>query len=723
MAGVSVTVGGDASKAIGALNSVQKKGEVVADSISKGFQKSIDKIKNGFQERIGHKLFDGLVRAANALPNAMKSAIDAGGRLSDQMARTGAAGEGLVIMERWLTNAGLSAEKTTSLLGLMQRGIAGLNEDMQPTGEAFARLNLRMEDLRSMDPVAAFQKIGAAIMNIQDPAERTALAMQVFGRSGAEALVAFSDAAGFDAARQSLGAMPGILAENAAALDAVSDRLGNLGTGWQQIGTAAAVAVLPALEKITAQVSSMDLTAIGNAIGALLSAIVAIAPQLLAVGAAMLGLKITSFISGLAAKTSQWWAETAAIKANTLALRENAGASSTAGGAKAAGGGVGRGGMLAGGGALAVLAIGATAANMYADKLAQANDAMAASFERGNAAASKFEVSAIRGQVATRAEIEEVIVAIEKEKEAIQEAAQAQVERTDDAATRGRIIEDTVTTIRLLDLKAKKLRATTNEQLAANQAVRAAAEAEKQAARDREEAIRKIAAAKKQAEEDAKRAAEEQERTDKSRGSAMEDWREEMKILTAQIQGQDSKVEALQKEAEIRKEIARLVDAGYSPEEAQLGAGRLVEARAQAQEAEDAELAKKRRQEAGQSALDTLYSAHSIVEGQEQMEKRNRVKRAQEISEQSGLSIDESTAIADNEADLQKLAGLRSQKDGMQFQSTIGRVSDMQRIGGGGGVVSSGIDIARQQADLQRQMVTLLGQMFSRMPSPTLSDY
>jgi hypothetical protein len=115
MAGVSVTIGGNASGAIAALDGVASKASRIAD-----------KIRTGFQERVGHRLLDGLVQAASSLPNAMRGAIDAGGRLADQMARTGAAGEGLVVLERALMNAGMAADSTVKLLGLMQKGIAGL---------------------------------------------------------------------------------------------------------------------------------------------------------------------------------------------------------------------------------------------------------------------------------------------------------------------------------------------------------------------------------------------------------------------------------------------------------------------------------------------------------------------------------------------------------------------------------------------------------------------
>lgn len=777
MAGAQVSIGGDASGAIRAMGTVEDKAARLAQ-----------KIKEGFTTRIGQRMFDGLIQAANALPNAMKAAIDAGGRLSDQMARTGAAGEGLVVMERWLTNAGLAADKTTTLLGLMQKGLAGLNEDSKPTAEAFATLGLNMAALRAQDPVAAFQSIGAAIMRIEDPAQRTALSMRIFGRSGAEALVAFADTRGMDTARAQLGQMPSILAANASQLDEVSDRLGNLGTGWQQIGAAAAVAVLPALESITAKIASMDLTAIGAAIGSLINGIVAIGPALVVAGAGLVALKIGAFITSMAAKTREWWANTAAIQANTQALSRNASAGASAGSGPKPGAG-GRGMAMAAGGILAVAGIGAQLAMSYADDLAASNAVMAEASERGNAAMRKFEINAMRAQVASREEIEKTVAAIEEEKKAIEAAAEAQMKNVDDADTREGILTATVATTKALDLKARQLRATGDEQLAANAATRAAAQAEA----DLAEKIEKAAEAYRNARESYTKSVSDKEDTPETSGplsnqlaeldraekairgkmtkgygyqdksaaqildpaffdkradspektrdfdlarklaaieekrveisnqlrqskqDAVADYRTELDLLTATIAGEKERVADLKRQAAIKEEIARLTAAGFSAKDpsTQAAAERIVDARAKADAAQ-------RAAQARQEAAGVLADAEAAVRGPEAMDARTREKRAEEIAAQSGIGMGEARKMASNEADLEKINSLRSKMDGMSFQSSLGAVSSMQAIGGGGGAAASGFDYAREQTELQRQMVEALRDMKTRNTPPTL---
>lgn len=802
MSGVSVNVSGNASAAITVLDDFRRKAESTAE-----------KIANGFKQRIGQRMFDGLIRAANALPNAMKGAIDAGGRLSDHMARTGAAGEGLVVLERAFKNAGMSADSTTRLLGMMQKGLGGINEDMQTTSEAFAVLGLSMEDLRAKDPVAAFEEIGSAIMRIQDPAQRAALAMRIFGRSGTEALVMFSDRGAMEQARKELGQFPGILSENAQALDMVSDRLNNMGTGWQQIGAAAAVAILPALEEITSQLQAIDFTGIGTAIGAVLNLVSQFAPHLIAIGLGLTALKLVSFIGMLKKKTMDWWAATAAVKANTAALKENAAAGGAAaaapgprnlgrGAATAAGGprNLGRGAAIAAGGALAVAGIGAQLAMNYANDLATANNAMQESFDRGNAAMKKFEIGAIRAQVASRAEIEATIEAIEEEKQAIFDAAEAQQRNIDDPELRQRLMDDTATTIKRLDLKARQIRATSDEQIAANAASRDAAIA----AQEEAEATRKAAEAyaKARAEYQQKlafadekvtgkgslqdqlaeidkaegairskikgirpegtaadlirnldRETDSQQKTDSlqqalklagleekradllsrireeeaailaSKKTAAAEYQEEMAILQATIVGNREKVADLEREAEIRREIARLVQAGFDKDDPTLrpAAEQLVKNR---QDAEAAIVAKEKAREQAERVADAEARAAEVVADARAAaggEDRTKEKRTKELIAQ-GVDPDRAADMSANESSLESITGLRNQADGMQFQSNLGAVSSMQRIGGGGGAASSGLDYSRQQTDIQRQIAQELRAISSRIPLPTLEN-
>jgi hypothetical protein len=412
MAGISLSISANANSATATLQGFEKNALGLAK-----------RIQVGFAERVGHRLFDGLMRAAAALPAAMRSAADAGGRLSDEMARTGAAGEGLVVLRRLFENSGIAGDRVVGTLSLMQKAIAGVNEENQSTATAFLELGLSLEQLRAMDPVAAFNAIGGAIQRINDPAQKAALAMRIFGRSGAEMIQVFAETNGMERAANELGGMPAMLAANATQLDAVSDRLAQMGTGWQQIGTAVAVGVLPALDQVTATIASLDLTGLGKGIGVVLSALVKLWPTLLGVGMAMAGMKVAALVTAFRQKVAAITAATAATNTHTAAANANAVAmTKQAGSAKLA---------IAAFGALAVAMVAAQVIMSREMAKAAALDAMVEGIDRGNAALQKFDIGLIQSTASTRLELAETVKQIQDERAAVQKAAEEQILRTE----------------------------------------------------------------------------------------------------------------------------------------------------------------------------------------------------------------------------------------------------------------------------------------------------
>jgi hypothetical protein len=243
----------------------------VKDKMTVGLKRA-SKSLNAF----GDKMLDIGKMAVFAAPAAavagivvsMKSAIDAGGKLSDMMAQTGADGEGLFVMQRAFENAGIAGDKVPGVLNKMQKALAGVNEEgQQVTSRVFSDLGLSIPELRNMDAGRAFRAISESIARIPDPAKRAALAMEIFGRSGGELLVLMNDGAAFAAAAEQVGGLGKTLSENANRLDAVSDSLTLLGTKAQQVGAEVAVALLPQLEDFSNKINETDLAVIGQAFG------------------------------------------------------------------------------------------------------------------------------------------------------------------------------------------------------------------------------------------------------------------------------------------------------------------------------------------------------------------------------------------------------------------------------------------------------------------------
>lgn len=207
------------------------------------------------------KLGGGAVAAGiGGIGVAIAKAVDQGGELADMMARTGAAGEGLVVAQRAFENAGIAADSLPQALNKMQKSLA-------TNADAFGELGLSVDSLKAADPVAAFEAIAGAISSIQDPAARTKAAMDIFGKSGGQLLAVFTDSQAFELARQQVGGLGKTLADNASQLDAVGDAFGSLETKVTQLGAGVAVGLLPKLTEWADQLNNVDLSEFGNSLG------------------------------------------------------------------------------------------------------------------------------------------------------------------------------------------------------------------------------------------------------------------------------------------------------------------------------------------------------------------------------------------------------------------------------------------------------------------------
>lgn len=211
------------------------------------FEKSVAGFATGVAMALPAAAFAGLAAS-------MKSAIDAGGQLADMMARTGASGEQLFILQRAFENAGIAGEKVPSVLNRMQKALA----DLDNSG-TFASIGLDIRKLAADDPAESFMAIGRAISELPTPTERAAMAMKIFGKAGGELLVVMNDGQAFANAAKQVGGLGKTLGDNAARLDQISDAMGLLGVKSQQIGAEVAVELLPALEKLAAALEQMDL--------------------------------------------------------------------------------------------------------------------------------------------------------------------------------------------------------------------------------------------------------------------------------------------------------------------------------------------------------------------------------------------------------------------------------------------------------------------------------
>lgn len=202
-----------------------------------------------------------------SLAAGIKQALDFGSSLSELSARTGAPVKDLVVLQQAFKDSGVAAEAVGPFINRLQKALTGVNESGEPTNKMFARLGLKMGELRAMAPLEQFQKISKSINGLADPAERAAAAIAIFGRSGGEMLQAFSNASAFGDAAKAVGSQAEILQKNAEAFDRVSDVLNQVGTKLRGFFVGIADSLLPALQAATEAFAGLDLAGLGQKVG------------------------------------------------------------------------------------------------------------------------------------------------------------------------------------------------------------------------------------------------------------------------------------------------------------------------------------------------------------------------------------------------------------------------------------------------------------------------
>lgn len=536
MAGISITLAGN----FGKLDELKDKAGKTAASI-----------KSAFGSNLGKAAFASLATGATAAFAAIvagtKAAIEAGGELSDMVARTGASGKGLLILEKAFENAGIAGSKLPDVLNRMQKALAGVNEDGEPTNAAFSKLGLSIDELIAMDPAEALAKIGKAIGSIEDPAQRTARVMELFGKSGGELLVVFTDTSAFETAKIQLGGLADLLPGMANDADYVADAFGSLDVKAKQLGAGVAKELMPQLLNFSRWLNETDFSETGQRVGALTNNIL------------KLGGAVGNLIKITPAYQAGKFVEGALNDFGNLTP---------------------------------------------ADKL------------------------------------------------------KAQKEAADQAAG---------------DPEYMKSRTGVAAERKASVAAVKSATDEKRASSDTERTA-KAAEAKAQAE---RKSAEEKNR---SRAAAKEEYNLESRMLSARLRGDADTIARLEREKSIRAEVAKLVQAGFTPAEAARPAAAKVDAQIKIGD-----------QDRSRNAADDAKS--KTEEGKQQIR-----------------SILEG-----------KLGDVKGKIDDQQYQSSVAKVGSMQRVGGGGGAVSSGLDYARQSTSLQQEANQILRQI-SQLLHPAPDD-
>jgi hypothetical protein len=166
---------------------------------------------------------------ASAVANGLLSLEDRVETLGNTADKLGVSFEFIQTLEEAGNRSGVSIESVSSAFGKLQKTLAGADEESKAATTALSKLGISFTDLENLSPEEQIRLIGEQLQGIDDPAKRTAAAMQIFGKSGADLLPFFAN----------LGPAADDIERLGGALTAVDrSRIDDFGAGIDALGVA-----------------------------------------------------------------------------------------------------------------------------------------------------------------------------------------------------------------------------------------------------------------------------------------------------------------------------------------------------------------------------------------------------------------------------------------------------------------------------------------------------
>lgn len=167
--------------------------------------------------------------------------------LDDMAERTGASVENLSALAGVAKLGGHDLEMVESSVIKLNKALQGSDDEAKGAAKALAAIGLSIKDLRDKDPAQAMLDIAKALDNFADSGEKTAVAMAILGKAGAQALPFLKDLA-------EKGELVGkVTAEQAAQAEKYEKNMARLSAQLSATGKAVAFDLLDPLVDLSAK--------------------------------------------------------------------------------------------------------------------------------------------------------------------------------------------------------------------------------------------------------------------------------------------------------------------------------------------------------------------------------------------------------------------------------------------------------------------------------------
>lgn len=196
-----------------------------------------------------------LAAVATGVGAAVSSFVSAGSAVNDMAIRTGMAVDEIQKLGYAAKVSGADMDTVETGVRKMQKTITAAANGSKEAAASISRLGLSVSDLSSLSPDQQFNAIARAIGSIQNPTERAAAAIDLFGRgSGTRLLPMIQD---LDALKAKAAEVGGVMSgADVAAADALGDSWDTMTTAIQGVSNAIGTALAPALTTVLGYLTS-----------------------------------------------------------------------------------------------------------------------------------------------------------------------------------------------------------------------------------------------------------------------------------------------------------------------------------------------------------------------------------------------------------------------------------------------------------------------------------
>lgn len=287
LSGVLAAIPGPIGNVAGRLSGLASAGEglgrVFGGGITQGLTSigaSVAQIVNPFT--VGLAAVAAFGAGATAVARGLTDLEDRVENLGNIADKLGVSFEFIQVLEESANRSGTSIDSVSAAFGRLQKSVLGVDEESKAAQKALAEIGVTSEQLASLSPEEQYRLIGSSLAEIEDPARRTATAIALFGKTGADLIPFFNNLGNAEADINRLGGALSALDRRriaddfGAGLDALgvaSGRLGELllvpfvglGEGVAQ-GSAEFLGGINAIVSVVGDVLEPILTGIGRAV-------------------------------------------------------------------------------------------------------------------------------------------------------------------------------------------------------------------------------------------------------------------------------------------------------------------------------------------------------------------------------------------------------------------------------------------------------------------------